>query len=162
MNHMDEQERTHAHAHDHEELHEPQACDGEGHKHHHHADGSCCCEQHAREFHGIDKPMLVRLIVSAALYLTAMLIPVGETAEMILMICAALIAGYDILWAAIKNLVCAKVFDEYFLMSFAAVAAFFSDSFLEWAEPRPISTPFNMATETNVGLWTGPEDSTSS
>lgn len=133
MNHMDEQERTHAHAHDHEELHEPLACDGEGHKHHHHADGTCCCEQHAKEFHGIDKPMLIRMIVSAVLYLIAMLIPVGERAEMILMICAALIAGYDILWSAIKNLVSAKVFDEYFLMSFAAVAAFLIGEYEEAA-----------------------------
>ena len=64
-----------SHGHHHEDeiihIHEPQPCDGEGHQHHHHADGTCCCEQHAKEFHGIDKPMLIRLVLSAALYLAA-------------------------------------------------------------------------------------------
>lgn len=127
MSHLDEHETPHAH------FHEPLACDGEGHAHHHHADGTCCCEQHAKEFHGIDKPMLIRLIVSVVLYLVAMLIPVGETAEMILMICAGLIAGYDIVWGALKNLIAARVFDEYFLMSFAAVAAFLIGEYEEAA-----------------------------
>ena len=114
----------HEHHHEHEHFHEPLPCDGEGHQHHHHEDGSCCCEQHAKEFHGIEKPMLIRLIVSALLYLAAMFLPVGETAEMIMMLCAALIAGYDIIWTALKNLLRGGVFDEYFLMSFAAIAAF--------------------------------------
>ena len=126
-----------SHGHHHEDeiihIHEPQPCDGEGHQHHHHADGTCCCEQHAKEFHGIDKPMLIRLVLSAALYLAAMLLPVGETAEMIMMLCAALIAGYDIIWGAIKNLLHARVFDEYFLMSFAAIAAFLIGEYEEAA-----------------------------
>ena len=117
-------EHEHTHSHTYDPGHEPLECDGEGHAHHHHEDGTCCCEQHAKQFHGIDKPMLIRLIVSAVLYLTALLLPVGETAEMILMILSALIAGYDIVWGAVKNLVRARFFDEYFLMSFAAIAAF--------------------------------------
>jgi len=114
-------------------LHEPLPCDSAGHQHHHHADGSCCCEQHAKEFHGIDKPMLIRLIVSVVLYLSAMLLPVGEAAEMIMMLCAALIAGCDIIWTALKNLFHARVFDEYFLMSFAAIAAFLIGEYEEAA-----------------------------
>ena len=124
---------SYEHDHVHEHIHEAQSCDGPGHEHHHHADGSCCCEHHAKEFHGIDKPMLARLIISVLLYLCAMFLPLGETAEMVFMICAALIAGYDILWGAIKNLVRAKVFDEYFLMSFAAVAAFLIGEYEEAA-----------------------------
>ena len=129
---------SHAHDHEHEgreHIHDnpPLPCDGEGHEHHHHADGSCCCEQHAKEFHGIDKPSLIRLIVAAVLYLSAMLLPVGETAEMILMICASVIAGYDIIWGAVKNLLRAKVFDEYFLMTFAAIAAFLIGEYEEAA-----------------------------
>lgn len=123
----------HDHEHEHEHIHEPMSCDGPGHVHHHHEDGSCCCEHHAKEFHGIDKPMLVRLIVSVLLYLAAMVLPLDETAEMIVLICAALIAGYDILWGAIRNLVRARVFDEYFLMSFAAVAAFLIGEYEEAA-----------------------------
>ena len=129
---------SHSHNHGHEEDHHEhsvaaQPCDGEGHAHHHHPDGSCCCEQHAKEFHGIDKPMLIRLIVSAALYLVAMLLPVGETAEMIMMLCAALIAGYDIILGALRNLLRARIFDEYFLMSFAAIAAFLIGEYEEAA-----------------------------
>ena len=84
------------HEHDHITEHPHHPCDGEGHEHHHHADGSCCCEHHAQEFHGIDRPMLIRLILSAVLYLVALLLPVGERAEAVMMICEALIADYDI------------------------------------------------------------------
>ena len=121
------------HEHEHEHFHEPMECDGAGHQHHHHADGSCCCEQHAKEFHGIDKPMLIRLIISVLLYLTAMILPVGETAEKILMICSAILAGYDIVWSALQTLFLAKGFDEYFLMSFAAIAAFIIGEYEEAA-----------------------------
>lgn len=121
--HTHNHEHVLEHAHHHEEYtaHE---CDGAGHEHHHHADGSCCCEAHAKEFHGIDKPMLIRLIISAVFYLAGMLLPVGETGELILMIVSAVAAGYDIVLGAVKNLLKARIFDEYFLMSFAAVAAF--------------------------------------
>ncbi len=132
---MSNLENHHQHHHENEadHFHDPLPCDGEGHQHHHHADGSCCCEQHAKEFHGIDKPMLIRLIIAALLYLAAMILPVGETAEMIMMLCSALVSGYDIILAALKNLLRAKVFDEYFLMSFAAVAAFLIGEYEEAA-----------------------------
>ena len=121
MNHHEHEHHEHHHEHQDFVQHE---CDGAGHEHHHHADGTCCCEQHAKEFHGIDKPMLYRLIAAAVLYLAGMLLPVGETAEMLLMILSAVIAGYDIVIGAVKNLLKGRVFDEYFLMSFAAIAAF--------------------------------------
>ena len=119
-----EHEHHHEHAHTHHEAYEIHECDGAGHVHHHHADGTCCCEAHAKEFHGIDKKMLTRLIISAVFYLAGMFLPVGETGELLLMIVSALVAGYDIVLAAGKNLLKARVFDEYFLMSFAAIAAF--------------------------------------
>ena len=98
-------------------------CDTEGHEHHHHADGSCCCHRHEKEFHGIDRTMAARLISSAALYLCGMLLPVNEGAQAAMMAAAALIAGYDIVVQAVKNLLSGSFFDEYFLMSFAAIAA---------------------------------------
>lgn len=124
----------HEHAH-HEDAHiyEQHECDGEGHKHHHHVDGSCCCEQHAKEFHGIDKPMLARLIISALCYFAGLLLPLGETAVLVLMLLAALAAGYDIILTAVRNLLKGRFFDEYFLMSFAAVAAFAIGEFEEGA-----------------------------
>ena len=119
--------------HDHEHAPEQHSCDGDGHQHHHHEDGSCCCEQHAKEFHGIDKPMLARLIVSALCYLAGLLLPLRETPELILMLLSALIAGYDLILAAVRNLLKGRVFDEYFLMSFAAVAAFVIGAYEEGA-----------------------------
>lgn len=116
-------EHEHHHGHHHEEF-EVHPCDGAGHEHHHHEDGTCCCEQHAKEFHGIQKPMLIRLIVAAVCYLAGMILPVGETVELILMLACALLAGYDVILGAVRNIAKGHFFDEYFLMSFAAIAAF--------------------------------------
>jgi len=112
------------HEHNHSHSHVENPCDGEGHRHHHHDDGSCYCEHHAKEFHGIDRPMLFRMIVALAVYIAGMILPISETFEIILTIAATLIAGYDILLGAGKNLLRGKVFDEYFLMTIVAIAAF--------------------------------------
>jgi len=120
--HLHEHTHESHHRHEHEEF-TPHSCDGEGHVHHHHEDGSCCCEHHAQEFHGLDRPLLICLILSAVCYLCGMLLPLGETWELVFMIASALLSGYDIILAAIKNLFKLRFFDEYFLMSFAAVAA---------------------------------------
>lgn len=127
---MSHQQHTH---HKDEHIYMQHECDGEGHQHHHHADGSCCCEQHAKEFHGIDKPMLLRLILAALCYLAGMLLPLDETVVLILMLLAALAAGYDVILTAVRNLLKGRFFDEYFLMSFAAIAAFAIGEFEEGA-----------------------------
>ncbi|MGN1003152.1 MAG: hypothetical protein ACI4PC_10345 [Oscillospiraceae bacterium] len=120
---MDEHQ-IHNHEHEHDtEGHIHHDCDGEGHQHHHHEDGSCCCHKHEVEFHGPNKPLIARIITAAVLYLCGMLLPFGETAAAAFTITAALIAGYDIILAAIRNLFRLRFFDEYFLMTFAAVAA---------------------------------------
>lgn len=98
-------------------------CDGEGHQHHHHKDGSCCCHKHELEFHGPNKPLIARILIAAVLYLGGMLLPLSETPAALFMIAAALVVGYDIVLAAIKNLLKLRLFDEYFLMTFAAIAA---------------------------------------
>ncbi len=110
------------HRHHHEET-PAHPCDAQGHEHHHHADGSCCCSRHEKEFHGLDGLMAARLAAAAALYLAAELLPLGEAAEAALLVVAMLIAGYDVLARAVTNLLGGSLFDEYFLMSFAAVAA---------------------------------------
>lgn len=117
---MDEK---HLHEHDIHDEHLHRDCDGEGHSHHHHTDGSCCCHKHELEFHGPDKPLIARIIISAALYLGGMLLPLGDTVSGALMIAAALVVGYDIIFAAVKNLFRLRIFDECFLMTFAAIAA---------------------------------------
>lgn len=120
------------HRHHEEEL-PAHPCDTEGHGHHHHADGSCCCHRHEKEFHGLDPLMAARLITAAALYLGAVLLPLGEGAAAVLLLAAALIAGYDVLAQAVTNLLSGSFFDEYFLMSFAAIAACVIGEFEEGA-----------------------------
>lgn len=130
-NHHD---KHHEHNHEHH-IHEhninlesmPLECDGNGHQHHHHDDGTCCCELHAREFHGIDKKMLLRLIIAAICFIVPLILPERirtETLEFVFYLFCAVIAGYDIIIRALKNLIKGKLFDEYFLMSFAAIVAF--------------------------------------
>ena len=128
---MDEERRVLHHHHEDERPAHP--CDAEGHEHHHHADGSCCCHRHEKEFHGVDPVMAARLIVSALLYSGAMLLPLSGELEAALMLGAALIAGYDIVAQAVKNLLSGSFFDEYFLMSFAAAAACVIGEFEEGA-----------------------------
>jgi len=111
------------HSHNHADDYPVHPCDAEGHEHHHHADGSCCCLRHEKQFHGINRVMCARLITAAGLYLCAMLVPLSESAEAALMIASALIAGFDVIAQAVKNLFSGSFFDEYFLMSFAAIVA---------------------------------------
>ena len=103
--------------------HDPLPCDGAGHEHHHHEDGSCCCHHHEVEYHGMSRVMIVRLAVAVVLMLCGALLPVGEEGEAALMLAVAVIAGYDVVIQALKNLFTGHFFDEYFLMTFAAVAA---------------------------------------
>lgn len=119
-------EHEHEHEHEHDEhAHAHHECDGEGHVHHHHEDGSCCCEHHENVHHGINKPMIARLIIAALLFFSHEFIHIhDEWFEIVLFGAVALISGYDVIFAAVKNIFRLRFFDEYFLMTFAAVAAF--------------------------------------
>ncbi len=108
-------------------------CDGEGHEHHHHEDGTCCCEHHAKQFHGMSTVMKLRLIVSVILFFAPSIFPVPEEIEKIFMVFSAVIAGYDVFYQAFANLIRRKFFDEYFLMTFAVIAAFIVGEFHESA-----------------------------
>lgn len=128
---MDAERRAIHHHHEQERPAHP--CDAQGHEHHHHADGSCCCHRHEKEFHGVDPVMAARLIVSALLYLGALLLPVSGEIKAALMLGTALTAGYDVVAQALKNILAGSFFDEYFLMSFAAAAACVIGEFEEGA-----------------------------
>ena len=78
--------RAHSHGlreqlHEHEHVHEPMACDGEGHEHHHHPDGSCCCHHHDAEYHEMPLSMKVRLAMAAALFVVCLIVPTGDTLD---------------------------------------------------------------------------------
>lgn len=69
------------------------------------------------------KRLLTRIIVAAVLFLAGNLVPLPEWAEMgIFLICYA-VAGWDIVWKAITNILHGQVFDENFLMTIATAGA---------------------------------------
>lgn len=69
------------------------------------------------------KRLLTRIIVAADLFLAGNFIPLPEWAEMgVFLICYA-VAGWDIVWKAITNILHGQVFDENFLMTIATVGA---------------------------------------
>ena len=67
--------------------------------------------------------MLVRIIISAVMFVALNLIPVTGWLRMLLYMAAYLIIGYDILLKAGKGILNGKVFDENFLMAIATVGA---------------------------------------
>lgn len=136
--HSHEHEHKYKHEHEHTHHEHAEACDGEGHVHHHHDDGSCCCHHHEMQHHhGVNKLMIVRLVISALLFFSHELLHdflhENEWLEVALFAAVALIAGYDVIIAAVKNLFMGKLFDEYFLMTFAAIAAFIIGNYHEAA-----------------------------
>ena len=68
---------------------------------------------------------LLRILIGAAAFITASLIPAQSTAvKVILFLFALLIAGGDVLYKAIRGICRGQVFDENFLMGLAALGAF--------------------------------------
>lgn len=74
---------------------------------------------------------LLRIVISAALYLpllvlehTGVLAPLAQPVQLALFLVPYLLAGYDVLWRAARNISRGQVFDENFLMLLATVGAF--------------------------------------
>lgn len=68
------------------------------------------------------KRRLIRIIVSAALFAAS--IPISsEYVSIGIKFAAYIVAGYDVLWKAVRNIFHGKIFDENFLMSAATVGA---------------------------------------
>ncbi|MDR9854985.1 heavy metal translocating P-type ATPase [Paenibacillus sp. VCA1] len=107
----------HSHAHTH---------DGHGHGHDH-AHGETHDEGHSHSHdHGSGgtKTMAARLVIGAALTAAGMFLQVNAYAELAIFLVAYLVAGGDIVFQAVKNIIRGQVFDEYFLMSLATIGAF--------------------------------------
>ncbi|MDO5845157.1 MAG: HAD-IC family P-type ATPase, partial [Methanocorpusculum sp.] len=68
------------------------------------------------------KTELARIIVSGILLLAAVLIP-NETASTIIFLASYIIAGYDVLYHALRNIFRGHVLDENFLMGIATIGA---------------------------------------
>ncbi len=71
--------------------------------------------------------MLIRIVLSAVLTAGGIIcekIVGNDILGLILLAAAYLTAGYDVLWAAVKNLFKGRMLDEHFLMAVASVGAF--------------------------------------
>ena len=118
--HCHEGEHCGCHEHKHEHEHECHC----GHDHHHHeGEGGCaCCEKKLRGEQKLDKWILPR-IGCAALFFVVGLFLSGFMRAVCFLVSYGVI-GWDILWAAVKNIRKGRVFDEQFLMSIASIGAF--------------------------------------
>lgn len=84
------------------------------------------------------KNRLIRIIVAGVIFLCGIItfVVVGIEnfwANLVVFLVAYLIAGYDVLLRAIKNILRGKIFDENFLMAIASVGAFAIQEFPEAA-----------------------------
>lgn len=66
---------------------------------------------------------LIKILLSAVLFIAAYLIPSENTIKTALFIAAYLAAGYEVLWSALRNILHGEIFDENFLMSVASIGA---------------------------------------
>ena len=69
------------------------------------------------------KRMLIRVIVSAVLFVVCMLLPLTGWVRLLVFLAPYLIIGWDVLWRAVRNIAHGQVFDENFLMALATVGA---------------------------------------
>lgn len=120
--------KDHAHDHNHNHDHDHEqagcACDAHAHAHAHgHDDDGCGCgHDHGAE---TDENPFPRLIGALVLFLIALFVVPGSFGlwRVAVFITAYLIAGYDVLWGAVKGIRRGRFFDERFLMTLASVSA---------------------------------------
>lgn len=77
------------------------------------------------------KRVLIRIIVSAVLFLAAMCIPAEGLIRLLLFLVPYAVIGWDVLWRAVRNIAHGQIFDENFLMGIATVGAFFLGEYPE-------------------------------
>ncbi len=70
------------------------------------------------------KKILQRVGASTVLFLILLFLPIQGTGKLLLFLIPYGIAGWDVLWKAVRNIAHGQVFDENFLMCVATVGAF--------------------------------------
>lgn len=63
--------------------------------------------------------------------LLASFAPISPSLALGLFVVAYLVAGYDVIWRAVRNIFNGQVFDENFLMTIATLAAFYVQEYPE-------------------------------
>lgn len=77
------------------------------------------------------KLLIARLVVAFILWICAIGLSNYDIASIILFSCAYIIAGYDIIIGAIRNLFQGRLLDEFFLMAIASIGAIFLKEYIE-------------------------------
>ena len=77
------------------------------------------------------KKNLIRILVSLVLFITVELLPLEGWWKLAAILVPYFIAGWDVLWGAIRGIAHGQVFDEKFLMAVATVGALASGEFSE-------------------------------
>ena len=85
---------------------------------------SCSCKEDKCEEKNEKRIAIARITASAVLLVVAMVLPSEGIFKAMLYIIPYLIIGYDVIWAAIKNIAHLKMLDEEFLMTIATIGAF--------------------------------------
>lgn len=134
-----EDHHDHHHGHEHEHAH-GECCSREhGHSHEHghechcehdheHEDGCGCGHEHGGGEEGEKRERIIRLGISAALFVIALVIRhffrLPEAVGIVLFLLAYLVIGYDVVIGAVRGLIRGNVFGESFLMSLSSIGAF--------------------------------------
>jgi len=117
--HVDGGEATHRH---HHECHDDHCgCGHEHHDHNHHHHDHEHAHHHERA-ENAGRTLLIRAGASVALLVLAHFMPIAWLST-VCRVAAYLIAGYDVLLTALRNIRRGEVFDENFLMSVASIGA---------------------------------------
>ena len=127
----------HEHEHDHEECCVREHGHSHGHEHghecgcehgHEHEDGCGCGHDHGGGEEGERRERIIRLGISAALFVIALVIRhffrLPEAVAIVLFLLAYLVIGYDVVIGAVRGLIRGNVFGESFLMSLSSIGAF--------------------------------------
>ncbi len=81
-------------------------------------------EHGEKEEAGELKSYLIRLGIAVIITISVSLLKLPSSVDLAFLIIAYLLAGYEILWSAVKNVRKGQVFDENFLMGIASLGAF--------------------------------------
>lgn len=125
---MADEIKKHSHEHTHSHNHEHNREHSHSHEHEHACHGGCsCCHGHEEEENS--KIKIIR-IAAGLLIFTGGFIAKGNL-KTILFIASYIIAGYDIVINAFKNILHGELFDENFLMAVASIGAICIGDFAE-------------------------------
>ncbi len=137
MHHAEEDASCGCGHHAHEAAHahgDACGCEQHGHAHGHSHGISCGCGHcHHEEEEENPSVMIGRLIVSAFLLIIGLFFEAGSPGRFLLSLASALCIGYDVIRAAIVNLLHRELLDEMFLMFIASVGAFILGEYSEGA-----------------------------